>query len=662
MISYYKKQEYLRQIDKLIKSIELAQLDGFNLQVLKAQALQLKQRVESENDITLEESDTNLKLEELNTAIVIEIDEIKSKVPEKYYKMTDLENELPDWAKNIIAINPANETKCIRVLAALQSGEYEIVKDNIELFRYFPEETREKHEELCKYMVATNPELLQYVPTDVMRKDPNYWQTYFSYYHINGELFLQYDEKIRKNLKKEIKQYLQITEEEKKEKLNAIPESQYSMQQDCFKRGDLYKQQKREKNVKSGIKRYESDELMLCAVPEQVIMDNPEWTFNQIKEHGITKIEELPRRFVLKYKDWFMQNASEACLGYLPDQLKLENPEWAIGIEEKGWNWNRMKAITKDGRAQIYLEMIYNFPKELILASKYYDRDCFKYIREEYILRYCLGKIDLDALEYTFWQSPDQVKTPQQMSNIPVMKNIEQALSQLDDKAREKYSESATNLTVEYIRLMALKKRPDSPEMQKLIGDISTLEMELVDRTHEQQDFTRATNSYEQVFKEVEEKISQISQMNEELAQQYKNTLDQNRQKSILEIMRTGSLDQDGNKVLGSIDYYLRANKPKTQDTENSLITYKKPNFLMRFINQFRMANKGKIEESQKDDLELPEREGQERPQNDSSREMQEFDGMSLEELKTLMQQLEKEISSREESVLENPKEKEEKD
>ena len=248
------------------------------------------------------------------------------------------------------------------------------------------------------------------------------------------------------------------------------------------------------------------------------------------------------------------------------------------------------------------------------------------------------------------------------MSNIPVMKNIEQALSQLDDKAREKYSESATNLTVEYIRLMALKKRPDSPEMQKLIGDISTLEMELVDRTHEQQDFTRATNSYEQVFKEVEEKISQISQMNEELAQQYKNTLDQNRQKSILEIMRTGSLDQDGNKVLGSIDYYLRANKPKTQDTENSLITYKKPNFLMRFINQFRMANKGKIEESQKDDLELPEREGQERPQNDSSREMQEFDGMSLKKLKTLMQQLEKEISSREESVLENPKEKEEKD
>lgn len=318
MIEYYKKVNYLNELENIIQTMK-------NLQISKEEidkAEELKKQITDEPDVTLEDVMTQqieLTLEgDFETRIKEEIEKLKSKVP---IYIRDLE-----------------------------------VGNNTEKY---------------KSILENNIELLKYVPIEAIKRNPDFYDRYFKLLGIDINEFLIIDEKVQQ-LNQDIKEFLrldkrvqkfdkEITKEVSRDAISItsvnVKESSeiFRLMPDKIKEADpkwCKRCVARDKDcfqyVPDKVKEEDPDwckKVVLkdigCFqyVPDKVKEDNPEWCKEFVKEY-LFGFKYVPDKVKEDDPDWCKEcvDRDKRYFQYVPDKVKEKNPEWCKDLVLKNIN------------------------------------------------------------------------------------------------------------------------------------------------------------------------------------------------------------------------------------------------------------------------------------------------------------------------------------
>lgn len=354
MISNYKKQEYLEQIDILLLAIELGRASGENLEKYLEEIVTLKQEVESQTDITLEEtmsSKPSLSLEgNLETAIEVKIDDIGSKIPKKYMNLATFEKRqdenIPQWLKIAFVEHPNWKAKCIEILAEEPDNiDYaRLVDSNYQLFEFLPLEEKEKNPELCKRIIAKDLEMLKYVPINVIRGKAHDWIGPFFEKGIDIKLFLKYDKDIRAKAETEFVQRRSTIEEvidsktKNKEDISIEVKERFprtfgistqKVPKYTKKPEDLTEEEI--KRIMEGLENGSYYGMNL--IPLDAFRQNQDWYRNLCQKNNI-HFKSLPAQIKIEDAEWTMEfvNNHAQWFDCVPDEIKIDNPAWCMKL------------------------------------------------------------------------------------------------------------------------------------------------------------------------------------------------------------------------------------------------------------------------------------------------------------------------------------------
>ncbi len=338
MISNYKKQEFINEINVLLHGMELARINGEQIDKSIEEAKNLKSQIEAESDITLEETmetarkDVNLEIEsDIELKFRMEIERIKAGMPSRLLEIATIreqqEEMLPDWLKIAFIEHPEWEEKCISIIAQdLEDIDYtRLVYSIHELFAFLPLEERTKIPEICEKVVNTNPELLKFVPISVIESNPDLWSKYFYEEGIDIELFIEYDKKIKENISRDIP-----VKEGAIEKLIKARQNGYW----CVM--SLPEEIKQRFPRTTNAQPINQDKEKVCNPPEeekyQILTDEDAQKYKKKVEEYPWQMDRMPIEFLRENKEWCMKLCENDVdvFRHLPEQFKLENPEWTM--------------------------------------------------------------------------------------------------------------------------------------------------------------------------------------------------------------------------------------------------------------------------------------------------------------------------------------------
>ena len=613
MISNYKKQEFINEINVLLHGMELARINGEQIDKNIEEAKKLKEEIESENDITLEETmeiaskDANLEIEsDIELNIRMKIEKIKAGVPSRFFKMAK-------------------------------------IREQQESFEFLPLKEKTQITEICEAVVNDNPELLKFVPISVIETNPDLWDKYFVEQGIDINLFMEYDTKIRENISHNI----------------LVKESTAEQPIKTTKEGYIPPKEKKykiltEEDAQKYKKMVEEDAWMIGRMPIEFLKENKEWCM-KVCEKDIEGFRNLPEQFKLENPEWTMTFEEE--LHYIPEKIKLENPKWCMRIGEKEshhllsvpeqtklsnpkWcmelvekfkrNYYIPNSIILLNKSQ-YMEIVekypvyfeYEIPVQIALANiDWYKSICkkakeqreYKFdetkfeenfkkrileLENQYINNFYGSELNIEALKESYALVLDKEHIIEiQQKRVPVMKDTYQGIAKMEDGMQDEYLKRANELANQYIQLMKDKANVKAEEMTRLISSISMLEMEIGTKNNKFKERKAAEEAYKQTKDDITRKIAQIKGINPELAKQYTEELQANEGVNISYRAKTGMVSPEEIKISNEVDFFVNANFRKENQkiqSDKSEITdmtvYKEPTkkgFWARLIDKIR--------------------------------------------------------------------------
>ena len=171
MISNFERQKLIKELSDLEYAINCySAIEKVEVNELLKRAEELKNEITKERDVTLEEflqTDAELSLEaDIKTRVSLSIEEIKRELPAKY---RELKNDIDmNWLQNA------------------------------------SKQEKLSNKEKCEEIIQRRPELVRYIPIELIEKNEKFYKNSFLVNGIDMELFLSYYKTIKPILKKTI--------------------------------------------------------------------------------------------------------------------------------------------------------------------------------------------------------------------------------------------------------------------------------------------------------------------------------------------------------------------------------------------------------------------------------------------------------------------------
>ena len=616
----------------------------------------------------------------------------------------EYDKELPEWLKNAFREHPDWETVCLESEEDVIPPNYsQLIQKIPQLLKFLPQMIKERSHVLCEEAVSRDINLLKYIPLTVIENHIDYWKPYFGISGIDIEVFKEYDFQIRANQRP-------ITEPQNQ----GIEEKKVSLSQEDEQFFNLYRQSKEDKSTeqqsetgrKEKAKReFTPEEIkkfmksgLIYLIPEEVKLANPEWCMEQVKsgddfkyvpeeimwanqewckslvELGVMSLYYLPTKIQLANQEWCMQisekeNPYRGFLG-LAEEIKIANPEWCMQlIGKKGIDsttcFSHIPAIVKltnqdwtisyfKENLQQYLATEFDLPAPMILADEDLNKKYTSKAEDElffggkYREDYYGQELNLEEMKKNFTARAQEDMITSIVKLAPMMKRIYQMIDEIQDPSqngKKQYCfQQANELARRCLELDAKDLKMGDIETTQLIDEVATFEFEMMQETASYADQVKK----EAARKEMREKIERIRKMNPKLAKIYEYQLqeitaeEKSQETEELQL----PIEQREIQLLAKIDFYLNANLAKEQ--ENMQIAVYKPSLWSRFLNKLNNWKNGRKESTTQDGKqdnqqgEVEEHEQQEDP---------EFSDMSLEELKSMAEKLEKAVREKEKEI-----------
>ncbi len=587
MISFANKQKYLEELNKLSFAILLAKVKGVDLEDVSKRLETLKTKIESENDITLEETiksseEINLTLDHFSeTDIAMEISEIRVAIPERFLSLSDM---------------------------------------------------REKDDEtICKEVIQADPNLLKYIPLEIIKKDPSFWELYFAAKGIDIKLFLSFDKKISQNLKDMIKDGAddpnvalavhtkRLEDDEKKRSYRYTPKEkdEYSQEEMLemmgkVESGEMYfsnlplkvrianpefcKKMARvdfenvhniSKEVFINDQKWAMDACkslgrgVFMYIPDEVKLDNPEWAIDFVTKEGVRFISYLPEELVLNNEEWAMKmvETKPFSVTYSPARLRLDNPDWVKKV------LGTLGYDTSEFAPYVYLA-----------DKNEYSKGKLSKFAGKYVSDFYLGELNLEEMQREFPTERSHIMDSDNLlSRVQIMRNIYLKIRNMSGGSRRNFLERANSLTERFLAVQG-KDLPENDEtLRNLINEIASLELECMSHEVREKDKTISRAIYSDIRREILPRIQQIERMNPILAEKYKEILRLSDEKA----RSIGIVPSEGVDLEREVDFYLKSNL--SQDTEEKPKRTLRRGFLKGLVGKVFGSKKERLVEENDD-------------------------------------------------------------
>lgn len=681
MISFTEKQNYLNELNRLLHAIELAALKDEDLNDVKSKLDSLKNRIEGENDITLEEtmkssSESSLTLEHFSKVdITMAIDEIRSAIPERFVELANIRDEndeyLPSWLKSAFETHPKLEEVVLDHIEKVRNGNYtDLIKADSSFLTLLPKEIKEESPSLCELAIEIDPSLLKHVPINTIRQNPDFWDMYFAVKGIDIKLFLEFDKKIRSNIIDVIEEGIDnpyvssaIYSRKKEERERTAPRFEYKRpEKDEYSEEEMQEMMSKVKkgemhfsNLPKAVKvanpgfckdmaRADFDTVhnipkevfmsdpkwfmdackrigrgVFMYLPDEIKLDNPEWTMDFVDEHGARFVNDVPDEILLDNEEWAKKFVEDRLfyLSYIPTLIKKHNPKWCRKI-----------LSTVDYDAQEYA------PYELLSDKEEYSKGKLKKSAGKYVADFYLDELNIEELQREFPTRPAYIMNSDSiLSRIPIMRNTYHKIRDMQPNSRREFLARANELTDRYLSVQGKYSHENANALGELINEIASLELECMNNTVESKHKKSSEAIYTNIRSEIVSKIAQIEKMNPILAKKYKDMLKLSDERA----RSSGIIPNESINLEREVDYYLNANLPKDTETSLALAEVPKKGFFKSLFEKiFKPKKKDTV--SSVNVTETP---------IDEWQEPDEFKGKSLEELYEMSRSLEKTIEAR---------------
>ena len=322
MISNFERQKLIKELSDLEYAINCyGAIEKVEVNELLKRAEELKNEIIKERDVTLEEAlqtDAELSLEaDIKTRVSLAIEEIKRELPVKY---RELKNDIDmNWLQNA------------------------------------SKQEKLSNKEKCEEIIQRRPELVRYIPIELIEKNEKFYKNSFLVNGIDMELFLSYYKTIKPILKKtifkkdwlteKIDDFNQFNFKRREEEIYSFSNIKYIVEN--FKKifdymPEFIKKENRDWLLEK-IQKYDLD--------QSLIPDNLEIILNNRGEEKEDK-KELSKEW--RYRDKKRRELDEKWIKY----LKIPNEEKAFKEKLKELRENDIelyKKIEKD-----YIDQILN--------------------------------------------------------------------------------------------------------------------------------------------------------------------------------------------------------------------------------------------------------------------------------------------------------------